>query len=179
MLLRAMGTFTHAPRRAAAAAAAAAAVTFELATPNSACCQAAAPNGTWSWPSPLPASSVARLNPEVCAVLSHWYCRRFDGSLPPGLSTTHHDPRTDCRTPSTAPEEQLIKAQWVSDDSGWGARMKTPGSDQGLAWWRGLHERAKAGSLDEWAQRSAWETLALVLLLDQVPRALYDGPEIL
>ena len=137
-----------------------------------------APNGTWAWAGPLP-SSVVPLHPEASAVLSHWYCRRFDGSLPPGLSASAHDPRTDCLTPSTAPEEALIKAQWVSD-SAWAAGMKEGGSaEHGLDWWRALHERAKAGELDDWKTSSPWENLALVLLLDQVPRALFDGPEIL
>ena len=49
---------------------------------------------------------------------------------------------------------------------------------EGKQWWHALHERARRGDLDSW-QESPWETLALVLLLDQVPRVLFDGPQIL
>lgn len=94
------------------------------------------------------------------------------------------DPRGACGTPSNAREEQLIKAQWVGSKSGWQDRLLSEPSPKdadpgdGRVWWRTLHERARRGEFDSW-QESPWETLALVLLLDQVPRVMFEGPDIL
>eukprot|EP01052_Picozoa_sp_SAG31_P016105 SAG31_NODE_1055_length_10134_cov_14.461837_3_plen_216_part_00 len=69
---------------------------------------------------------------------------------------------------TSSPETDLIKAHWVSAKSEWSDKIRTD------PWWATLHARAAAGGLDGWA-RSPWEALALVLLLDQVPRCLFDG----
>jgi hypothetical protein len=171
------------PAAAAGVAAAAAAVGAAAAAQCEAAPRpAAAPTyGTWAWSS----RSVGPIAPEAKEVLSHWYCRRYDGSMASGLAADA-DPRTACGTPPTAREEQLIKAQWVGSKSGWQTRMLSDaaasvadaGPGDGKAWWRALHERARRGELDHW-QSSPWESLALVLLLDQVPRVLFNGPEIL
>ena len=123
------------------------------------------------------------MSPEAMEVLSHWYCRRYDGSLATGMPRDI-DPRGACGTPSNAREEQLIKAQWVGSKSGWQDRLLSEPSPKdadpgdGRVWWRTLHERARRGEFDSW-QESPWETLALVLLLDQVPRVMFEGPDIL
>ena len=101
------------------------------------------------------------------AVLSHWYCRDEDARLLPGASDSA-DPRQVCVLPATSAEMDLIKAQWVGTKSTWSDVIKTE------PWWKSMYAKAAAGTLDGWA-RSPWESLALVLLLDQVPRCIFDG----
>jgi uncharacterized protein (DUF924 family) len=59
----------------------------------------------------------------------------------------------------------VAQAQWVSSASPWQSAIL----EEQHVWWRELHARGSAGELEAWAA-SPWESLALVLLLDQVHR---------
>ena len=156
----------------AGAAAAAAAWALSPAGPPAAVADGGSSAGRWTWePTPKPPSpsqskgSLPPIAQGASDVLAHWYCRDYDGAL---TVPSDADPRDACVPPASSPETDLIKAQWVGDHSGW-QDLITKG-----AWWRELYERARAGELDSW-QATPWESLALVLLLDQVPRVLHSG----